>query len=116
MAMDIADLCSFELRESWTEVLFAVLVRGPSVGFQRVSVDQLARAGRELWTRVAERCLAGIRPEPDGTRPFETALKNLILLPRSGFCWFRCQEVVATQAVRHLPASALATVLRQSGN
>ena len=81
MAMDIANLCSFELLESWTEVLFADLVRDPPLGFQRVSVDQLARADRELWTRIADRCRAGIRPEPDGTRPFETDLKNLIFAP-----------------------------------
>ena len=81
MAFYIANLCSFDVMEVWHESIMADLVRPPPAGHRSISIDQARRADATLWYRVAEKCRSGIRPDAEGNRPIERAIKELFCSP-----------------------------------
>ena len=74
LAMDIADLMSFEMHERIVGGLLSEYLRPPPVGYSKITAEQLSRTDREIFKRLQEWCRKGIRRATDGSRPLESIL------------------------------------------
>ena len=107
MAMDIANLCSFELLESWTTILTwcAIPLWDSSMSVWINLREQIASCGFALQSAVAQAFAQNLM----GRVLSRLRSRTSYLLPMSGFCSFRSQK--AGSALRHLPALALEKAL-----
>ena len=71
VALEMADVCSYETHEQLSELLLGSLLKTPLQGFGRVTLEQLHRADAEVWKFLASKCRAGVRRGPDGVRPID---------------------------------------------
>lgn len=82
VAMDIAELCTFEAADIWTEVLKAACLAPPPPGCRRVSWAQLRNADRKIWQLASAECKGGCKAKPGETRTqFEEAFLIAIFAP-----------------------------------
>ena len=81
LAMEMADLISFETHEEMVAELFAAHLREPITGFARVSQEQMLRADQYAFERMSNATQAGIRRDAEDTRPMDTALKLILVSP-----------------------------------
>ena len=61
LAYDLAGIASFLVMEKWANLLFEKLQQDPPHGFRYVTHDQLLRADKALWLRVAEETRAQVQ-------------------------------------------------------
>ena len=54
LAYDLARVASFEVQERWAQLLFDKLGQEPPAGYRHINVDQVIKADRALWIKVAE--------------------------------------------------------------
>ena len=77
LAMDLAGIASFEVVESWTQMLFSHLLRDQPRGFAKVSLQQLLDCDRHLFTQASHRTMGNLREAVDKTRPLDVAIRSL---------------------------------------
>eukprot|EP00435_Cladocopium_sp_Y103_P062898 s272_g24.t1 len=82
LAMDQCRLVSWAVHEAWVQQLFQTLSQQPPPGFQHVSMQQLIRADRELWTLLAQECKGSLKPNATGDIPLDAKIKTLSRDPR----------------------------------
>ena len=80
VALDIANLVSYEIHELWASTLLDILVSEPPPGHENVNLNQLRYADQKLWERADNLCRDGVRPKL-GKRPLETAFTDLMFSP-----------------------------------
>ena len=78
LAYDLAHLVDFTDLESWSEHLFACMLRTPPPGFQHTSMSQVQEADKKLWQLVSERTRGAVAQRADGTKPAGQAIKALL--------------------------------------
>ena len=78
LAYDLAHLVDFTDLESWSEHLFACMLRTPPPGFQHTSMSQVQEADKKLWQLVSERTRGAVAQRADGTKPVGQAIKALL--------------------------------------
>jgi hypothetical protein len=61
LAYDLAGIASFLVMEKWANLLFEKLQQEPPHGYRYVTHDQLLRADKALWLRVAEETRAQVQ-------------------------------------------------------
>ena len=66
----------------WVQQLLGQLTREPPVGFSKVSIHQVIRADRELFTIMAQELQDSVQPDARGQLPMEMKLKELRTDPR----------------------------------
>lgn len=76
LACDLMGACSFAALEGWHRFLFSHLERVPPAGYDHVSKEQLLRADKQGWIRLAE-ILPSIKRQPDGSRPLDAGFASL---------------------------------------
>jgi hypothetical protein len=89
IALDIANVLSFHEHEKFVNKVIGELLRTPPQGYRRVSLDQLMRLDRELWSSLAQRTRQGLTRPANGSNPldaifmpvFQEASVQLLLLP-----------------------------------
>ena len=75
LAYDMAGVASFLVLEKWANLLFEKLQQEPPHGYKYVNHDQLLRADKALWLRVAEETRAQV--QGDGLRrPVDEAIEK----------------------------------------
>ena len=80
LAYEIAGIASFVVLERWSNMLFERLQQEPPNGYRYVTHDQLLRADKALWLRVAEETRAQV--QGDGVRkPVEEAIEKWSIHP-----------------------------------
>lgn len=82
LAFDQCGLISYEEHEIWVQQLLGHLTRDAPAGFARVSVSQVIRADREIFTVMAQEIQGTLQPDPRGNYPMEEKLKTLRTDPR----------------------------------
>ena len=105
LAYDQADLIRWATHDSWLKELFSHLTRPAPPGFNAPTLNQLIRADRELFTKMAELTRTGITARPDGTLPLDKAMKDLMfsavvqfhLLPLPGSASKQVQQTSSTE-------------------
>ena len=71
LAMDQVGILAYDIHDSLINAYFHELVRDAPEGYRRPSLDQVYRADRELWKRLAEQLRDGVRPSAAGVRPLD---------------------------------------------
>ena len=61
LAYHLAGVATFIAQEKWTNLLFARMQQEPPPGFKYVSQDQVVRADKALWLKVAEETRARVQ-------------------------------------------------------
>ena len=82
LAYDQCSLIGFEEHEIWVQQLLGQLTREPPSGFAKVSINQVIRADRELFTIMAQELQESVQPDARGALPMELKLKELRTDPR----------------------------------
>ena len=82
VAFEMSDVASFDTLEVLTNILLAELNRAPPPGYARVTLDQLARADKEVFKLLAERCRSGVRRDLDGRRPVDVHMGAIVDSPQ----------------------------------
>ena len=54
LAYDLANVASFEVMESWSQLLFDRICQEPPSGYKHISIEQILVADRKLWVKVSE--------------------------------------------------------------
>ena len=81
LAMEMADLLSYDQHERLVEVLFGALMKEPKMGKLKVSREQLLEADQEVFLQLSRATRAGIRRTQDGARPLDVALPDVLCDP-----------------------------------
>ena len=82
LAFDQCALISHDVHETWVQQLLGQLTREAPSGFSRVSVSQIIRADRELFTLMAQELQGPLQPDQDGELPMNKKLRELRTDPR----------------------------------
>jgi len=92
IALDFADLLTWQTHERYLSMLFSHLRKDPVEGYSRVSLQQILRADRAAWTRLIETGVP-VRRNHAGQLPLDTELIaalesydvafNLVPLPKA---------------------------------
>ena len=78
LAYDLANAASFEVMESWSQLLFDRICQEPPTGYRHISADQIIQADRKLWVKVAEQTRSRVTGvTADGVKNVDAALKEL---------------------------------------
>ena len=77
LAMEMADLMSWEAHEKLRQDLMNALAKTPPPGFQRLSMTQVKRADQAAFSLLRKRTETGVRPEA-GVRPLDMAIDGVI--------------------------------------
>ena len=86
LAYDLAGVATYEACEGWSQLLFDRMCLEPPPGYKRISVDQVVRADRKLWTKVSERTRAKVTgTTADGTKQVDAAIRELSHHPEVQF-------------------------------
>ena len=78
VAYDVAQPMSFTKREELTSLFFNEMQREPLEGFQRVNLEQIAAADREVHVRLAEKTRAGLVKDTSGNLPLDAPLGEVL--------------------------------------
>ena len=78
VAYDVAQAMSFNQHEELINVFFNEMQREPLEGFQRVSLEQVAAADREVHVRLAEKTRGGLGKDSNGDLPLDAPLKEVL--------------------------------------
>ena len=81
LAMDLAGLCSYETHQLLVEFFMREFLRPPLSDHSSTSLEQIKRADRHVFTRIAEHTLTGIRPTGAGVLPVQVAITAIMLEP-----------------------------------
>ncbi|CAK9064419.1 unnamed protein product, partial [Durusdinium trenchii] len=66
LAMEQANVMSYENHDRWTELLMETRMSEPPLGYQKVSVKQLEQADKKFFTLLSEHTRSGIKATPAG--------------------------------------------------
>ena len=102
LAYDLANVASFNCLETWANMLFERMQADPPVGYKHVSTDQIIRADKALWLKVAEerpdQLLQQLKMESKQLmQPFENGRHT----PRSSSTSSPCHQVLRPQRALH---------------
>ena len=81
LAMDLAGLCSYEQHQLLVDMFLREYLRPPIDDHRSTSLEQIKRADRHVFTRLAEHTMSGIRQQAGSLPPIEVALKLIMLEP-----------------------------------
>eukprot|EP00435_Cladocopium_sp_Y103_P051887 s469_g16.t1 len=82
IAMDQCKLVSWSVHQSWVQQLFQTMSHSPPPGYQHVSMQQMIRADRELWTLLSKECKGSLKPDNQGNIPLDAKITALSKDPR----------------------------------
>lgn len=76
LACDLIGICSFSCMERWHRFLFNHLTSAPPPNFSKPTMEQILRADRQAWIKLAER-VTSLKRSVTGDLPLDTELQNL---------------------------------------
>eukprot|EP00435_Cladocopium_sp_Y103_P032785 s1019_g8.t1 len=76
LACDLMQVCSFRTMERWHRVLMDQIQLAAPPGFRKPSMEQILRADRAAWIKMAEK-VTSLKRKADGTLPLNTSLDEL---------------------------------------
>ena len=85
LALDLVGIASFARVEAYTRFLMSQLQNDAPYGYSKTSIQQVLRADKEAWLRLAEKLTDGVKRKPDGTLPLDTELEALQSDPKVVF-------------------------------
>jgi hypothetical protein len=74
--MDLVRISTYQAMEAYHDYLFQLLMSDVPDTHDRISLQQVIKADKSVFTKMTELCRAGIAQRPDGTYPVESALSD----------------------------------------
>ena len=92
LSFEMGGLGSFAVHEKWANQMLAEYMREPPPGYRRVSINQLERADKEVFRKLAELTRGGLSPDGAGALALDVHMDAvtsstavaLLLLPLPG--------------------------------
>jgi hypothetical protein len=100
IALNIADVMSYESHEALHQRLVHALMKEPLRGFSRITVEQALEADAQFWTLLAEVTRSGVRRVGVDTRPCDHFLQATMVHPEFFMALMPRQTVVHQPAAR----------------
>ncbi|CAE7884678.1 gpt, partial [Symbiodinium necroappetens] len=75
LAYDLSRMIDYKTLETWTETLFAEMMRDPPKGYRTVTVQQVQEADKRLWQLVSEQTRGNVSMQADNSKPVDAAIK-----------------------------------------
>ena len=75
LAYDLSRMIDYKTLETWTETLFAEMMRDPPKGYRTVTVQQVQEADKRLWQLVSEQTRGCVSMQADNSKPVDAAIK-----------------------------------------
>ena len=85
LALDLVGIASFARVEEYTRFLMSQLQNDAPPGYSKTSIQQVLRADKEAWLRLAEKLKDGVKRRPDGVLPLDDELRGLQSDPKVVF-------------------------------
>ena len=85
LALDLVGVTAYHRVEAYNRFLMGHLQSTPPAGYSKVSIQQILRADKEAWLRLAEKLSDGIKRKADGTLPLDAEWMALQSDPRVVF-------------------------------
>ena len=82
IAMELAQLISFEMHDKYVAWLFKEMSRRAMQGFHSVSTNQILEVDKEVFIKLADQTRAGLDLNVDGTFVLNALLDTIIIDPR----------------------------------
>ncbi|CAE7815496.1 unnamed protein product [Symbiodinium sp. CCMP2592] len=77
LALDLGNLCTFEVMEEWVNTIFELTQRQVPTGYTKVSLSQIVAADKELFIRAANNLEGKLQKPVGATKPLDAELKRL---------------------------------------
>ncbi|CAK8986161.1 unnamed protein product, partial [Durusdinium trenchii] len=81
LAYELAGIASFLTLEKWSNMLFEKLQTDPPPGYRFVNHEQLIRADKALWLKVAEETRARVQTGATLAKPVDVAIEKWCIHP-----------------------------------
>ncbi|CAJ1409328.1 unnamed protein product, partial [Effrenium voratum] len=81
LAMDLANLASFQVIESWVQYLFLQLVKDQPRGFSKVTLQQLIECDKQMFIMASHKTMGKLQTTPPAPRPLDEAIRELQRAP-----------------------------------
>lgn len=81
LAMELAQLASFTVLETWVQSLFARMQRDPPANHQAVGLNQVLAADRELFQLLSHNLMGQIQAPAGAKRPLDDEIETLSRSP-----------------------------------
>ena len=81
LAMDLVKIATYQAVESYHDYLFQLLLSDVPDTHERISLQQIIKADKSVFTKMTEICRAGISQRPDGSYPIDLAIKEALRDP-----------------------------------
>ncbi len=77
LAMDMANMVSYQVAEEWHSYLFMAIQRETPKGFKNVSLSQIIAADKRLWVLISESTRGAVVPAPGMVKPCDNEMDRL---------------------------------------
>ncbi|CAE7311739.1 unnamed protein product, partial [Symbiodinium sp. CCMP2592] len=77
LALDLGNLCTFEVMEEWVNTIFELTQRQVPTGYTKVSLSQIVAADKELFIRAANNLEGKLQKPVGASKPLDAELKRL---------------------------------------
>lgn len=82
LAMDLAEIASYETVETWIQYLFAQFVKEQPKGFARIALQQVLECDRQLFILASRKTMGKLRASaPGDPKPLDQAINELKASP-----------------------------------
>ena len=81
LAMDLTNVLSWNVHQKWVQTMFSCYSSEAPSGYGKVSLQQLIRADKEMWTIMA-REVSSLKPNAQGQKPLDVMVAQLQHDPR----------------------------------
>lgn len=76
LAYELAAVASFEVMETWSQLLFDRMCQEPPSGYKHISIEQVMVADRKLWVKVSEDTRSRVTGTTDGKKNVDIAIQK----------------------------------------
>lgn len=78
LAYDLANVASFQVMETWTQLLFDRVCQDPPAGYRHIAIDQIIQADRKLWIKISEQTRSKVTGlSASGEKNVDVAIREL---------------------------------------
>ena len=82
LAMDQCQLLTYAVHDKWVQTLLTSMTRDAPPGYGKVSMEQVIRADKHMFTLLSQEITGSLKPNSLGEKPMDTMMQTLACDPR----------------------------------
>ncbi len=82
LAMDQCQLLTYSVHDKWVQTLLTSVTREAPPGYGKVSMEQVIRADKHMFTLLSQEITGSLKPNALGEKPMDTKMQALSCDPR----------------------------------